>query len=155
VACDATARLYDVDVDSVVFEKLQKSEKYDQGTFTFFARKGKLIDLDQLHESLWATRLSGGTRSGLVSLEVTVVGEVVTAEGRTVLKVSGSRKEFELGKHSDEKFAATFTKLQASAGKAVKLTGIIDNYVGQWPSVLKKQPTNPRRILVTGVELAE
>ena len=155
MACDATARLYDVDVDSVVFEKLQKSEKYDQGTVTFFARKGKLIDLDQLHESLWATRLSGGTRSGLVSLEVKVIGEVVTAEDKTLLKVAGSDKVFVLGKHSDEQHAAAFTKLSASAGKAVKLTGIIDKYVGQWPSVLREQPVNPRRILVTGVEFAE
>jgi len=155
VACDATARLYDVDEDSVVFEKLQKTEKYDQGTITFRARKDKLIDLDQLHESIWATRLSGGTRSGLVSLEVTVIGEVVTAEGKAVLKVSGSDKEFVLGKHSDEKFAAAFTKLQVTGSKAVKLTGRVDNYVGQWPSVLKKQPTNPRRILVTDVELTE
>ena len=151
MACDATARLYDVDEDSVVFEKLQKTEKYDQGTVTFTARQGKLIDLDQLHESIWATRLSGGTRSGLVSLEVTVIGEVANAEGKLMLKVSGSDKTFELGKHADEAYAAVFTALPASADKPVKLTGIIDNYAGQWPSVLKKQPTNPRRILVTRV----
>jgi len=155
VACDATARLYDVDVDSVVFEKLQKSEKYDHGTVTFFARKGKLIDLDQLHESVWATRLSGGTRSGLVSLEVTVIGEIVAGEDKTLLKVSGSDKVFVLGKHADEQYAAAFTELSTSAGKAVKLTGIIDNYAGQWPSVLREKPVNPRRILVTGVGVAE
>jgi hypothetical protein len=155
VACDATARLYDVDVDAVVFQKLQKTEKYDQGTVTFQARKNKLIDLDQLHESIWATRLSGGTRSGLVSLEVTVVGELVTEEDKTLLKVSGSDKTFVLGKHADEQHAAAFTELPTSAGKAVKLTGIIDNYAGQWPSVLRERPVNPRRILVTGVELAE
>ena len=155
MACDATARLYDVDEDSVVFEKLQKTEKYDQGTVTFRARKDKLIDLDQLHESIWATRLSGGTRSGLVSLEVTVMGEVVTAEGNTILKVSGSDKEFVLGKHDDEAYAAAFTTLQASGGKQVKLTGIIDDYKGQWPGVLKTRPTNPRRILVTKIESAE
>ena len=155
MARDATARLYDVDEDSVVFEKLQKTKKYDQGTITFRARKGKLIDLDQLHESIWATRLSGGTRSGLVSLEVTVVGELVAAEDKTVLKVSGTDKEFVLGQHADEQHTPAFKKLQASVGQAVRLTGIIDNYIGQWPSVLRKQPTNPRRILVTEVELAE
>lgn len=155
MACDATARLYDVDEDSVVFVKLQKTEKYDQGTVTFRARKNKLIDLDQLHESIWATRLSGGTRSGLVSLEVIAVGEIVTADNKTILKVSGSDKAFVLGKHSDAQHAAAFAKLPASAGKTVKLTGIIDDYTGQWPGVLKKQPINPRRVLVTGVELAE
>jgi hypothetical protein len=155
VACDATARLYDVDEDSVVFEKLQKTEKYDQGTVTFRARKDKLIDLDQLHESIWATRLSGGTRSGLVSLEVTAIGEIVAEEGKTILKVSGSDKEFVLGKHADEAFAAAFAALTTSGGKQVKLTGIIDDYKGQWPSVLKNKPINPRRILVTNVESAE
>ena len=59
MARDATARLYDVDEDSVVFKKLQKTQKYDQGTISFRSRKGKLIDLDKLHESIWATRLSG------------------------------------------------------------------------------------------------
>lgn len=155
MACDATARLYDVDEDSVVFEKLQKTEKYDQGTVTFRARKDKLIDLDQLHESIWATRLSGGTRSGLVSLEVTAIGEIVAEEGKTILKVSGSDKEFVLGKHADEAFAAAFAALPASGGKQVRLTGIIDDYKGQWPSVLKNKPINPRRILVTNVESAE
>ncbi|MEO8166041.1 MAG: hypothetical protein ABI619_11665, partial [Betaproteobacteria bacterium] len=97
----------------------------------------------------------GGTRSGLVSLEVTAVGEVVNAEDKLRLKVSGSNKEFELAKHTDEQHAAAFAKLQASEGEAVKLTGVIDNYAGQWPGVLKNKPVNPRRILVTGVELAE
>ena len=103
MACDATARLYDVDEDSVVFIKLHKTKKYDQGTVTFRARKGKLIDLDKLHESIWATRLSGGTRSGLVSLEVTAIGEVGTTGEKIVLKVADSDKEFVLVKHSDDK----------------------------------------------------
>lgn len=152
MACDATARLYDVDEDSVVFEKLQRTEKYDQGTVTFRARAGKLIDLDRLHESIWATRLSGGTRSGLVSLEVTAIGKLVIADGKMKLKVANSDKEFILGKNSDDQSAAAFNKLQASDGEIVKLRGIIDNYKGQWPSVLRSQPINPRRILVTGVE---
>ncbi|HUG70649.1 MAG TPA: hypothetical protein VMM76_23070 [Pirellulaceae bacterium] len=155
MACDATARLYDVDEDSVVFEKLRKTEKYDQGTITFRARGKKLIDLDQLHESLWATRLSGGTRSGLVSLEVTTLGAVATNDGKAVLKVSGSDKQFELGKHPDEKYAAALAKLQASGSRTVTVTGVIDNYVGRWPSVLQQQPTSPRRILVTSFEIAE
>ena len=78
MAREATARLYDVDEDSVVFKKLNQTEKYDQGVITFRARKGKLIDLDKLHESVWASRLAHGTRSGLVSLDVVVIGEVST-----------------------------------------------------------------------------
>jgi hypothetical protein len=155
VACDATARLYDVDEDSVVFEKLQKTQKYDQGTISFRSRKGKLIDLDKLHESIWATRLSGGTRSGLVSLEVTVIGEVSVVKGKNVLLVTGSDKIFVLAEHSDGKHADAFGSLQTGADKRVTLTGIIDNYVGRWPSLLETPPINPRKILVTDVEFSE
>ena len=105
MAVDATARLYDVDEDSVVFKKLDRSKKYDQGVLTFRARKGKLIDLDKLHESIWATRLSGGTRSGLVSLEVVAVGKLVKTQDGAVLRVDGSKREFLLGKSPDKRFA--------------------------------------------------
>ncbi len=153
---DATARLYDVDEDLVVFKKLQQTERYDQGTITFRARKGKLIDLAKLHESIWATRLSGGTRSGLVSLNVTAVGEVVETENGIVLRVADSSEEFLLGKHTDEKHAASFGQLAAAGAKqAVQVTGLIDNYRGRWPGLLKTQPTQPRRILVTSFDVVE
>ena len=157
MACDATARLYDVDEDSVVFTKLQKTKRYDQGTITFRARKGKLIDLDKLHESIWATRLSGGTRSGLVSLEVTAVGRLVVTKDATVLKVAGSDAQFVLIKSPNEKHADLLGKLQAEAGGAptVRVTGRIDHYAGRWPEVLRNRPTNPRRIIVTAFEVAK
>lgn len=156
MACDATARLYDVDEDSVVFQKLQKTDKYDQGVVTFRARKGKLIDLDKLHESIWATRLSGGTRSGLISLEVSAVGQVVTSEGKTVLKVAGSDTEFVLDRHSDLKHKAVFGELQKLSSKAVvKVAGLIDNYQGRWPGVLSRKLQKPRRILVTDLGTLE
>ena len=157
MACDATARLYDVDEDSVVFKRLRKTEKYDQATVTFRARKGKLIDLDKLHESIWATRLSGGTRSGIVGLEVTTVGRIVRNSGETVLRVSDSNAEFVLQKHSEDKHAKAFGSLQtlSADGHLVRVTGLIDNYVGRWPALLKKQPANPRRILVTKVQVED
>ena len=157
MACDATARQYDVDEDSVVFKKLQKTKRYDQGTITFHARKGKLIDLDKLHESIWATRLSGGTRSGLVSLEVAAVGQVVGTKEATVLKVANSDSQFVLIRSTDEKHVALFGKLQAEAGTnaLVRVTGRIDNYAGRWPDVLRSRPTKPRRILVTAFEVVE
>ena len=152
MACDATARLYDVDEDSVVFTKLKKVQKYDQGTITFNARKGKLIDLDKLHESIWATRLSGGTRSGLVHLEVIVIGEIVIIKDNILLNVTGSDKSFILAKHSDKLHASAFAIAQKGEAKQVKLTGIVDAYQGRWPGLLKTELTNPRRILVTRVE---
>ncbi len=157
MACDATARLYDVDEDSVVFNKLQKTKRYDQGTVTFRARKGKLIDLDKLHESVWATRLSGGTRSGLVSLEVTAVGQIVGTKDGAVLNVAGSDSQFVLIRSLDEKHSALFGILQAEAGTdaLVRVTGQIDNYAGRWPEVLRNRPTNPRRILVTHFEVSK
>ena len=159
MARDATARLYDVDEDSVVFKKLEQTEKYDQGTITFHARKGKLIDLDKLHESTWATRLSGGTRSGVVSLEVTVIGQVVVRQDELALQVSAADPEFVLLKHPDEEHAAALDNLQAatssSSGATFRVTGQIDDYVGRWPDVLKEPPTKPRRILVTGFEVME
>ena len=153
---DATARLYDVDEDLVVFRKLDQTARYDQGTITFRARKGKLVDLAKLHESIWATRLSGGTRSGLVTLNVTAVGELVQTENGMVLKVANSKKGFALGKHTDKKFAATYGQLTATKpNMTVRVTGLIDNYRGRWPSLLKQQPKQPRRILVTNFDVVE
>ena len=155
MACDATARLYDVDEDSVVFTKLQRTEKYDQGTVAFRARKGKLIDLDQLHESIWATRLSGGTRSGLVSLEVVAIGEAVKTQDGIFLRVRDSDSQFILAK-SDE-HDEVFDKLlsQSEEGRPVQVSGRIDNYFGRWPSLFQRKLKNPRQILVTSFETVE
>lgn len=156
MAGEAAARLYDVDEDSVVFKKLHLTEKYDQGTFTFQARNGQLIDLEKLHESLWATRLSGGTRSGLVSLEVTAIGHVVMSQDQAVLQVAGSPAHFVLGRNPEPNRQAVFKQLaDVSADQVVKVTGLIDNYRGRWPDVLKQKPSQPRRILVTHFEVVK
>jgi hypothetical protein len=158
VAREATARLYDVDEDSVIFKKLNQTEKYDQGVITFRARRGKLIDLDKLHESVWASRLAHGTRSGLVSLDVVVIGEAIHAQDGMQLKVSGSEAEFVLVKGPSKEQAKTFAQLvEAVAGEpqAVKLTGRIDNYRGRWPSLHSKPVAKPRRLLVMSFEKVE
>ena len=152
MACDATARLYDVDEDSVVFRKLDKTAEYDQGTVTFNARQGKLIDLDKLHESVWATRLSRGTSSGLVSLEVVAIGQIVVKGETITLHVTDNEKEFVLAKHSDEKYAEVFAQLSSHANKRVKLSGLVDKYSGRWPGLLQQPVTWPRQLLVTSVE---
>ena len=94
MARDATSRLYDVDQDSFEFQKMNVSKKYDLGVVTFRAKKGKLIDLHKLHESLWATRLSGGTRSGVIYLEVTARGDVDLREDDAILDVEGCDRSF-------------------------------------------------------------
>ena len=89
MARDATARQYDVDADAVRLD-------LSKGEITFRARKGRLVDLDKLHESIWATRLSGNTGMGLNWIDVTAVGEVADEKGRLVLKVKGSEQVFVL-----------------------------------------------------------
>jgi hypothetical protein len=158
VAREATARLYDVDEHSVTFKKLNQTEKYDQGVIMFRARKGKLIDLDKLHESVWASRLAHSTRSGLVSLDVVVIGEVIPTPGGIRLKVSGSDSEFVLGEGPSREQAEVFTRLTEAAAderQAVKLTGQVDTYKGRWPSLYRKPVAKPRRLLVTSFEKVE
>ena len=81
MARDATARLYDVDEDKVTLS-------IPLGIITFEAKQGKLVALDKLHESIWATRLSGGTGMHLNWMEVTAQGEVMVEGKQTFLKVS-------------------------------------------------------------------
>jgi hypothetical protein len=157
VAREATARLYDVDEHSITFKKLNQTEKYDQGVITFRARKGKLIDLDKLHESVWASRLAHSTRSGLVSLDVVVIGEVTSAPDGIRLKVSGSESEFVLGEGPSEVHADVFSQLTEAANErqSVKLIGRIDNYKGRWPSLFPKPVAKPRRLLLMSFEKVE
>ena len=159
MARDATARLYDVDEDSVVYKKPNKRGKYDHGTIRFLAKKGKLVDLDKLHESIWATRLSGGTRSGLIRLDVTAVGEVIVNEKSTVLNVKGSDRQFVLidSENPTKEGAKTaLRKLKESlerGEKVVSVTGRVEGWNGGWPSVLRKLPSKPRRIIVSGFHI--
>lgn len=151
MAVDATARLYDVDEDTVVFKRLKEKEQYDQGVFTFRARKGRLVDLDKLHESLWATRLSGGTRSGLIELQVSVIGKVKREKEGLVLHVLGTNRTFRLAADPDAGKADAYEQLGSSSDsdQIVKVTGVIDNYRGRWPTVLRKKPPKVRTLLVT------
>jgi hypothetical protein len=155
---EAATRLYDVDRNSVVNKRLTQSGSYDTGTVTIRPKPGKLIDLDQLHESIWATRLSGGTKSGLVSLDVTAVGEAVVNEKEMILKVAGSDAHFVLGKHTDEKQQAAFDELRSALDRGEKVTSVsgrIEGWAGRWPDVLRKLPPKPRRILVLEFETAK
>jgi hypothetical protein len=160
VARDAISRLYDVQASSVVYTKPQARGKYDHGTVTFKARKGKLIDLDKLHESVWATRLSGGTSSGLVRLDVTVVGKVVADGKRLVLEMPGSKKTFVLSAsnlRAGSKEQIAFQKLREAmgSGETVSVTGQIQGWRGRWPQILSRRPRSPRTILVIGFAKVE
>jgi hypothetical protein len=159
MARDATARLYDVDENKVAFLRPKKLGKYTHGTIRFQARKGKLIDLDKLHESVWATRLSKGTRSGLVALEVTAVGSLSVSNKQTRLDITGSNAHFILGKGKSKQQRLAFEQMTKALlqgnfrrTQTVRVTGTVEGWGGAWPSVLKKLPRKPRRIIVTGFQ---
>lgn len=159
MARDAIARLYDVDDETLKFHRLRLTEKYDQATITFRARDGWLVLLDKVHESIWATRLSGGTRSGVICFEVTAVGEVVARGGELVLKVAECDREFILvadvqAKPQDaKKSVLRALKTSASGGiGSVRVTGYVEGWNGRWPGVLSKRPETSPRLMVTGFE---
>ena len=162
MAREAITRLYDVDDDSVVYEKPLFRGKYDHGSISFRAKPGKLIDLDKLHESVWATRLSGGTRSALLSLDVTVAGDVAVHKGTTTLMEPRSKKTFLLAQTPDSSSEgekpSPFKALQAALadGKQVtSVTGRLEGWTGHWPKFLNKPPPKPLRVFVTDFEIAK
>jgi hypothetical protein len=154
VARDATARLYDVDADSVVLDK-------KAGIITLRAKKGRLIDLDKLHESVKATRLGDNTGMALEWLDVTAVGEVRTVDKELRLKVTGSDQYFVLAEAPGAKPAngssTPFTRLKEAlkqGKKVVSVTGRVDGWKGNWTQFLKKLPDKPRRLLVADFKTA-
>jgi hypothetical protein len=147
VARDAIARQYDVDADGVKLD-LKKGE------VTFHAKKRRLVDLDKLHESIWATRLSGGTGMALNWLDVRAVGGVVLEKDRVVLKVSGSDAVFVL-KADGKAGQAVLERLRKSVEsgqKKLSVFGRVDGWKGHFPPWLKSLPKKPREILVKEFE---
>ena len=150
MARDATARQFDVDADAVKLD-LKKGE------ITFQAKKGRLIDLDKLHESIWATRLSGNTGMGTNWLDVTAVGEVVIEKERIILKVKGSDDYFVLKEDpkakTGEKTVYVLLREAAEHGQKMStVTGRVEGWTGHFPPFLKAPPKKPRVILVKEFE---
>jgi hypothetical protein len=153
VARDATARQYDVDADKV---KLNIAK----GEITFRAKKGRLVDLDKLHESIWGTRLSGNTGMSMNWLDVTAVGVVAVEKDRIVLKVAGSSDLFLLKEDPKDKGGknSAFARMQKALGrkdKVVSVSGRVEGWSGHFPPFLKTLPKKPRVILVKDFEVAK
>jgi hypothetical protein len=149
VARDATARLYDVDAESVVLDK-------KAATITFRAKKGRTVDLDRLHESIWATRLGDRTGMELRRLYVTAEGQAAADGKDVVLKVPGADRPFVLGEDPDsrpnEAAESPFDRLRAAlerGEKVVAVTGRVEGWTGNFTRLLGKLPGKPRRLLVT------
>lgn len=162
MARDATARLYGVDHDSLEFTKLRLTKRYDQATIKFRTHRGMQIDLDQLHESLWATRLSGGTRSGCISLEVTAIGEVEQTGTEIVLNIDGTDRQFVLvndvaakPKHAAKSALPELREALARSETHLSITGYVDGWVGRWPTLLREPPRRRPRLMVIGFESVE
>jgi hypothetical protein len=152
VARDATARLYDVDADAIELDK-------KAGTIRFRAKKGRLVDLNQLHESIWATRLGDSTGMALHTLEVVLVGDVSVADKEIVLKVPGRREPFVLTHDPQEKAAVTaFGRLREALEKGEKVTtvtGVVEGWEGNFTKFLAKLPPHPRRVIVKEFQTAK
>jgi len=147
VARDATARQYDVDADSVKLD-------VDKGEVTFRAKKGKLVDLDKLHESIWATRLGVGTGMAMSWLDVTAVGELAVEKDRLVLKVKGSDQFFVL-QEGDKKVFERLREASNGKQKSVSVSGRLEEWKGHFPPFLKTLPKKPRVIVVKDFEPAK
>jgi hypothetical protein len=155
VARDATARLYDVDADLTELD-------IKQGLITIRAKAGRSIDLDQLHESIWATRLSGNTGMSLKWIDVTVVGDVVMDNQQMLLKVNSKDQQFVLKEAAGVKpnggGKSAFARLREAAGrgeKAVSVTGRLEGWEGHFPGFLRTLPPKPRVILVSEFQTAK
>jgi hypothetical protein len=156
VARDAISRQYDVDKNSVTLVMEDAAGQYRPGTITFRAKEGKSINLDQIRESIKATRLSGGTQMRVTQLEVTAVGDVTTDQQEAVLKVKGTGQEFTLAEASDAGRKGALGRLREALSRGEKVTSItgrVEGWDGRFPDVLRdleKQPHSKRvRLLVT------
>jgi hypothetical protein len=141
---DTIARRSDVDKDSIKYEVEPGTQKYRKGTTTFAAKKGQSFDLKGLVADLSATRLGGGTRSEVLYLEITVLGNVVTGEKETQLKVAGTQQQFVLAddpkvKPEEGKLTPYQRLLEAmkKGEKIASVTGRVQSWNGRWPDTLR------------------
>jgi len=155
VARDAIARQYDVDANLTVLDK-------KVGKITFQAKKGKLVDLDKLHESIWATRLGDNTGMALKWMEVTAKGEVARADKGLVLKVPGTDQFFVLKEDTKSTvkpgtktvFHQVFEAVERGE-KVVSVTGELEGWQGNLTQFSKQLPAKPRAILVRDFQTAK
>jgi hypothetical protein len=142
----------DVDAASVKMDVEPGTGRYRKGTITFKVREGKALDLAGLHASLKDTRLSGKTRSAVISFDVTAKGEVTVSGKETLLKVSGPGQQFALAEDPKAKPSkgapSPYQRLRAALAKGARVTGVtgrVQGWSGPWPEVLRAPPGGPEK----------
>jgi hypothetical protein len=153
MARDAIARQYDVDADSIILQPLGPTGNYQLGTIEFTPKKGRSIDLDKIHESITATRLSGGTSMSMDYLEITAKGEVIERGKELVLKVSGTGQDLVLSEGPTAKGGLQRLREAVARGEKVStVTGRVPGWSGRFPDVLaawaKAPDTQKRKLAV-------
>ena len=152
MAADAIARQYDVNKNSVNLFCEPGKGSYRPGTITFSAKKGASIDLGKIHESITATRLSGGTNMSVDYLEITAMGEIQASNKEVVLKGAGSVFVLEDG----PKTKGMVQKLRDEGAKVASVTGRVQGWNGRFPDMLRAlaKTSGQERIhlVVTGFE---
>ena len=148
MARDAISRQFDVEKNTVKIQGEPGPGSYQPGTITFFAKKGKSIDIEKIHDSLRATRLSGSTNMSVSSFEITATGEVVLTANTVLLRVAGTGQEFVL---SDGASAGSAPGASTTLGrlsqavrdgeKVTEVTGRVQGWSARFPVVLKEVPT--------------
>ena len=157
MARDAISRQYDVQKNSMIYTCEGEKGSYRPGVITFYAKKGKSLDLDKLRESITATRLSGGTSMKVDYLELTVIGDVQLGDKESVLRVSGTEQQFVLDEDASAK--GSLQKLHDAVKRGDKIanvTGRVAGWNGAFPAVLRalaKTADQRPQLLVTGFEV--
>jgi hypothetical protein len=138
VARDAIARQFDVEKNTVKIEPEGEPGQYQPGVITFFAKKGKSIEIGKIADSLRATRLSGSTNMGVTYFEITATGEVSLVGDTYLLKVSGTGQEITLVDSSGR-----LAKALQNGTKVTEVTGRLDGWNGKFPAVLRQFQAEP------------
>ncbi len=154
MARDAIARQYDVKKNSVEFDDGDGKN----GTVTFYAKKGKSIDLDRIHASIKATRLSGNTGMHVHALEITLEGDVNANGGNgALLMVTSPKQQFVLDEHPTQ--ASPFQRLRDAIDRGeqvVSVTGFVEGWNSHFPPLLNAPPAGEsgkhQRLMVTGFQ---
>jgi hypothetical protein len=160
MARDAISRQYDVEKNSMTLSCEGDKGSYRPGVITFFAKKGKSLDLDKIRESITATRLSGGTSMSVVYLEITALGDVVLGPKDNVLNVAGTGQQFVLGEDPSAKgILEKLGEATRRGDKIASVTGRVPGWSGVFPKVLRALAASSSQgrpqLLVTGFEVAK